>query len=166
MTSSVPPSSPPPLRPVVGVGIVIVREVAGTPEVLLIRRGRPPGEGLWNMPGGKQELGETVREAAAREAREETGVEISGLRLIDVVDAFARQSDGAIEHHWTLVDFRADWAGGEVAAGDDAADARWVPLADLDRYGLWAETLRVIRAGAAMNTEAEPLAGKSGVIAI
>src|SRR5690349_14813106 len=131
MTGSPTLPAAPAQRPIVGVGIVIVREVAGIQEVVLIRRGRPPGQGLWNMPGGKLELGETVRDAAVREAREETGLEIAGLRLIDVVDAYARGDDGAIAYHWTLVDFRADWTGGEVCAGDDALDARWVPLADL-----------------------------------
>ncbi len=122
----------------------------------MIQRGNPPGKGLWSMPGGKQELGETVRETAVREAREETGLEITDLRLIDVVDGCYRLEDGTIENHWTLIEFRADWVAGEIRAGDDAADARWVPLSDLDSYGLWTETARIIRAGAAMGAPIRP----------
>jgi len=61
-----------------------------------------------------------------------------------------------VESHWTLIDFRADWAGGNAVAGSDAADVRWVAMDDLDSYGLWDETLRVIRAGAAMPSPAGP----------
>jgi ADP-ribose pyrophosphatase YjhB (NUDIX family) len=81
---------------------------------------------------------------------EETGVTIAGLKLIDVVDGLMRDADGALERHLTLVDYRADWTGGDVRPGDDAIDARWVPLADLPAYKLWTETTRIILAGAAM----------------
>ncbi|TAL04555.1 MAG: NUDIX domain-containing protein [Rhodospirillaceae bacterium] len=143
-------------KPEVGVGIVILRSNHGCPEVLLIRRGQPPRKGKWSIPGGRQELGETVREAAIREAREETSVEISDLRLIDVVDLVTRGADGTVETHWALVDFRAKWTGGEAIAGSDAADTRWVPLSDLDSYDLWGETLRVIRVGAEMRPADAP----------
>jgi ADP-ribose pyrophosphatase YjhB (NUDIX family) len=135
---------------VVGVGLVILRAGAAEPEVLLIRRGQPPRQGEWSIPGGRQELGETVRETAVREALEETGIAVGNLRLIDVVDAFGRHPDGSLRTQWVLVDFRADCTGGEAVAGGDAAAVAWVPLSDLDRYGLWHETVRVIRDGAAL----------------
>jgi 8-oxo-dGTP diphosphatase len=118
--------------------------------VLLIRRGKPPRAGEWSIPGGRQEWGETVRETAAREIMEETGVRISGLRLLDVVDGIT-QTRGTVTGHWTLVDFRADWAEGEPRPGDDATDAIWAPVTDLARYGLWPETQRIIAAAVALD---------------
>lgn len=128
---------------------MVLRRAAAGVEVLLIKRGKPPRAGEWSIPGGRQEWGETVRETAAREIMEETGVKVSGLRLLDVVDGISR-SGGAVTGHWTLVDFRADWAEGEPRPGDDATEAKWVPLADLPRYGLWSETQRIIAAAVAL----------------
>lgn len=136
-------------RPSVGVGVVVLRRSAAGCDVLLIRRAQPPRQGEWSIPGGRQEWGETVRETAAREVMEETGVAVSNLALLDVVDGIARAPDGAVRGHWTLVDFSADWAGGDPRPGDDAAEAKWVPVADLARYGLWAETARIIAAAVA-----------------
>jgi ADP-ribose pyrophosphatase YjhB (NUDIX family) len=127
--------------------VVIVRPGPAGPEVLLIRRGQPPRLGEWSIPGGRQELGETVRETAVREVLEETGLEIANLRLIDVVDAFGKHPDGTLRTQWVLVDFRADWVAGEPTAGGDAAAAAWVPVAKLGGYGLWSETVRVITEG-------------------
>ncbi len=134
------------IRPTVGAGVVILRAGATGPEVLLIQRGKPPRQGEWSIPGGRQEPGETVREAAIREVQEETALVVGDLRLIDVVDVVG----GASGTQWVLVDFRADWTSGEAVAGGDAAAVQWVPLADLPRYGLWRETVRVIEAGAAL----------------
>lgn len=140
-----------PQRPTIGVGVVVLRPGQTGPEVLLIRRGKPPRQGEWSIPGGKQEWGETLAEAAHREIWEETGVKIADLRLIDVVDGLMRGTDGALTRHLTLVDYRADWVGGEARAGDDAVDARWVPVADISAFKLWSETTRIILAGAAMD---------------
>lgn len=137
-------------KPVVGVGIVVIRKGAEGQEVLLIKRGQAPRLGEWSIPGGKQELGETVRETALREAREETALDVGNLRLIDVVDAFGKHPDGSLRTQWVLVDFRADWLGGDAVAGGDAAAVQWVPLSALPAYGLWDETQRVIMAGAAL----------------
>jgi ADP-ribose pyrophosphatase YjhB (NUDIX family) len=117
--------------------------------VLLIRRGKPPREGRWSLPGGRQRLGETVRETARRELREETGVEAAVTALLDVVDSITRDDDGAIAYHYTLVDFLAEWRVGEARAGGDAAEAVWADPENLDRYELWDETLRLIRLGLA-----------------
>jgi len=132
-----------PNRPLVGVGVVAVKDG----RVLLIRRGKPPGEGRWSLPGGRQRLGETVRETARRELREETGVEAAVTALLDVVDS--RDDDGAIAYHYTLVDFLAEWRAGEVRAGGDAAEVVWADPEDLAPYELWDETLRLIRLGMA-----------------
>lgn len=137
-------------KPSIGVGAVVLRSAPGGAEVLLIRRGKAPRAGEWSIPGGRQEWGETVREAAAREVMEETGVTVSRLRFLEVVDGISR-TDGVVTGHWTLVDFRADWAEGEPRAGDDAIDAKWVPVSELDRYGLWTETQRIIAAALALD---------------
>jgi ADP-ribose pyrophosphatase YjhB (NUDIX family) len=138
-------------KPIIGVGVVVLRKGPHGPEVLLIQRGKPPRQGEWSMPGGKQEWGETLHEAAHREIMEETGVRIANLKLIDVVDGLMRDAGGVLNRHLTLIDYRADWVSGEPRAGDDAQDARWVPLADLSNYRLWSETTRVILAGATMD---------------
>lgn len=132
-----------PNRPFVGVGIVCYRE----DQVLLVRRGKPPVRHAWSIPGGAQELDETVREAARRELAEETGVEADILGLIDVIDSITRDDDGRVRFHYTLVDFAAEWRSGDARPGDDVATTQWTPLAELESLGLWSETLRVIRAG-------------------
>jgi len=130
----------------VGVGIVIIKGR----DVLMIRRGQPPREGEWSIPGGKQELGETVRETAVREALEETGLTIANLRLIDVYDAFGKHPDGTLRTQWTLVDFRADWVAGEPKAGGDAAHAEWMAVERIRGLGLWSETVNAIEAALKM----------------
>jgi len=134
-----------PNRPLVGVGVVAVKDG----RVLLVRRGKPPREGRWSLPGGRQRLGETVRETARRELREETGVEAVVTALLDVVDSITHDDDGAIAFHYTLVDFLAEWRAGEARAGGDAAEAVWADPSDLEPYELWDETLRLIRLGLA-----------------
>jgi ADP-ribose pyrophosphatase YjhB (NUDIX family) len=110
----------------------------------LIKRGKPPRAGSWSLPGGRQKLGETVRDCALRELAEETGVEALVGALVDVVDSMTRDGEGALQYHYTLVDFRADWIAGQPRAGGDAADARWFTEAQLAELDLWAETVRVI----------------------
>ncbi len=134
-----------PNRPLVGVGVVAVKDG----RVLLIRRGKPPRAGAWSLPGGRQRLGETVRETARRELREETGVEAEVTALLDVVDSITRDDDGAIAYHYTLVDFLAEWRDGEARAGGDAVEAVWADPGDLGPYELWDEPRRLIRLGLA-----------------
>jgi len=134
-----------PERPIVGVGVVVWRG----DRFLLIQRGKPPRRGAWSLPGGAQELGETVRETAAREIKEETGVDIEVKGLIDVFDTISRDDEGRIRLQYTLIDFTAEWRGGEPVAGDDAMGVRWVGLDEIDGYRLWKETARAIRMSAA-----------------
>jgi 8-oxo-dGTP diphosphatase len=133
-----------PDRPIVGVGVVVWRG----DEVLLIERGKGPRTGEWSLPGGMQELGETVRETAHREIKEETDIEIDVTDLLDVIDLVRKDGDGRVRFHYTLVDFSAEWRSGEATAGSDAAGVRWVRLDDLDQYRLWDETQRIIRLSA------------------
>ncbi len=135
-----------PDRPYVGVGIVVFRD----DEVLLVERTKPPIRNRWSIPGGAQEIGETVHEAALRELMEETGLEADIIGLIDVVDSITRDQDSRVQFHYTLVDFAAEWRSGEAAAADDVGAVRWVQLADLEAMGLWTETVRIIRRGQSM----------------
>ena len=137
-----------PERPVVGIGTVVFKG----DSVLLIRRGKAPNIGAVSIPGGKQELGETVREAARREVAEETGTDIRVTHLVDVLDAVQRKADGTVAHHYTLIDFMAEWVSGEPCAGSDAADAFWHPLDRLDELRLWSETRRIIDEANRMRT--------------
>jgi ADP-ribose pyrophosphatase YjhB (NUDIX family) len=128
-------------QPRIGVGAVVWKGRS----VLLIQRGKAPRLGEWSIPGGGQMLGETLREAAEREVMEETGVTIRVGDLIDVVDALFRTDDGNLAHHYTLIDFAADYVEGEAVAGDDAAAVAWVDVDALAQFRLWSETERVIR---------------------
>lgn len=133
-----------PDRPYVGVGVVIFRG----DQVLLAQRGKPPRQNSWSIPGGAQEIDETVREAALREVREETSLEIDLLGLVDVVDSINRDADGRVRFHYTLVDFFAEWRSGEATAGDDCPEVCWANLADLDSYNIRTITLEIIHLAA------------------
>jgi 8-oxo-dGTP diphosphatase len=115
-----------PTHPMVGVGVVVVRNGA----VLLVKRGKHPGYGLWAIPGGRVELGERARDAAAREALEECGVVVDVGDVIWVDDAIIRDADGRIEFQYVLVDFVAKYIDGEPACSSDALDLKWVRPAD------------------------------------
>lgn len=130
-----------PERPICGVGVVCFKD----DQVLLVKRAKPPITWEWSIPGGGQELGETTRDAALRELKEETGIDARLIGLIDVIDTVREDDSGRIQFHYTLVDFAAEWVAGEPVADDDVSDARWVPLAEIEDQGLWSETVRVIR---------------------
>ena len=123
-------------RPVPAVGVICFRG----DEVLLIRRGTPPREGEWSLPGGHIEWGERAVDAALRELHEETGCKGEIIGLIDVVDGLIG------DRHYVLIDYAVRWTAGEPTPGDDAREAQFVAAADLPALGLWSETLRVIEA--------------------
>lgn len=134
-------------RPIAAVGIVCLRG----DDVLLVRRGRPPLQDRWSIPGGRIEWGERAIDAALRELREETNVAAEIVGLVDVVDAVMTRSGAESappqDHawgHYVLIDYAARWTGGEPIAGDDAAEARFFSPAEVEGLGLWDETLRVI----------------------
>ncbi len=129
-----------PDRPLVGIGTVMLRPGAA----LLVRRGRPPAQGQWSIPGGAQKLGESAEAAARRELLEETGLEAGPLSLIAHVDSIHRDDAGRVQFHYTILDFAARWQGGAPVAGGDVTAAAFVPYADLAALGLWSEAHRVI----------------------
>ena len=129
-----------PTRPIVGVGTVVL----DGNMVLMVQRGKPPRQGSWSLPGGAQELGETIHEAARREVREETGLEIEIFGLIDVVDSVRPDADDKIEYHYTLIDMAGHAVGGTLMAGGDAQDCRWFTRPEIDAMDIWSETKRII----------------------
>lgn len=133
--------------PIVGVGAVIWN---AHDEIVLIRRGQPPRLGEWSIPGGKLEWGEKVTDGLRREVREETALDVELGGLIDVVDSVSRDEMGAVTRHYVLIDFWVRHVAGELTAGSDAAEARWVPYAALREYPLWTETRRIIETAARM----------------
>src|SRR4029077_20392829 len=121
-----------PDRPIVGVGAVIVDQG----RVLLVKRGSSPLLGEWSLPGGVVELGETLRAAAEREAREETGLIVKAGDVIEVLDRIIPGREGAPQYHYVLIDFLCTLQGGELHAGGDAADVRWAGESELAEYKL------------------------------
>ena len=107
----------------------VIKDAAG--RLLLIRRGHEPGAGLWSLPGGRIEPGETDEQAVAREILEETGLRVACGRLVGTAELPGL--GGAVVD---VRDYLATVTGGELAAGDDAADVRWVTAADLTRLPL------------------------------
>ena len=134
-----------PERPIVGIGVAVLRPGAGAvPEVLLVRRGKPPNLGSWALPGGGQELGETAEQAARREIAEECGLALGPMQLAATVDSIHRDDDGRVRYHYTIIDFAAAWQGDAAVAGDDVSEVAWVAVDALAPYRLWSEAHRVI----------------------
>lgn len=117
-------------QPRLGVGVVLV--VGGA--LLLVRRAHEPYPETWAVPGGRVAWGETLREAAAREAREETGLDVDVGDVVWVGEIIG-PGDPPVWHH-VIVDFAATVAGGTARPGDDAAELRWVPLPDVSSLPL------------------------------
>ena len=130
-----------PARPICGVGVVVQKDDA----VLLIQRGNPPRRGDWGLPGGVVELGETLRDAARREVCEECGIEIALGDLIDTFEVLQRGDAGRLQYHYIIIDFAAEYVGGDVCAASDVLDARWVEYPDLDAFVLPTKTREVIQ---------------------
>ena len=134
-----------PDKPLVGVGAVIVQDG----RVLLIRRGQPPLFGEWSLPGGLLECGETLREAAAREAREETGLVVETVDMLGVYERVIRSDEGRVRYHYVLIDFLCRPLSGELKAGSDAADVGWFTRQDLPALNLAHDASDVVLKGLA-----------------
>ncbi len=128
-----------PDRPLVGVGAVIVQNR----RVVIVERSREPLKGQWSIPGGALEVGETLRQCAAREALEETGLQVEAGEVLDVFDSIYRDPEGRTQYHYVLIDFLCRVVGGELKVGSDAAQARWVSREELGNFKL-AETARKV----------------------
>jgi mutator protein MutT len=118
-----------PEAPLVGVGAVIVEEG----RVLLVQRGRDPMKGHWTLPGGVLEVGESLVDGVVREVREETGLEVEVLELVELLDRIHRE-DGRVRFHYVIADYLCRVTGGELQAASDADAARWVERAEWNSH--------------------------------
>jgi ADP-ribose pyrophosphatase YjhB (NUDIX family) len=129
-----------PELPLVGIGAIIIEG----DRVVLVKRAHPPIQGHWSIPGGVLEVGEMVREAAVREAREETGLIVEPGELLGVYDRVLRDPERRVQYHYVLIDFLCRAIGGELVAASDAADVRWFNREELSALSLAEDTLDVI----------------------
>lgn len=127
--------------PRVAVGAVVFKDE----RVLLVKRGQPPAEDLWAIPGGSVKIGESLQEAAQREILEETGVQIRAVDPIYTFDVIERDAAGKVRFHYVIVDLAADYVMGKPSPGDDAADARWVSAEEFNRLKVSAETVKLLK---------------------
>jgi 8-oxo-dGTP diphosphatase len=147
--SSFPPDEKPtirdrrqyPERPIVGVGGVVI----SSGRALLIKRGHPPLEGQWSIPGGTLEVGETLQEGVRRELAEEAGIDVRVLDLIEVFERIFHDEAGKIQYHFVILDYLCEAVSGEPRAGTDVVEVAWATAAELERYSLTPTATRVIR---------------------
>jgi ADP-ribose pyrophosphatase YjhB (NUDIX family) len=117
-----------PARPFLAVSAAIFRDG----RVLIVRRAQPPAHGLYTLPGGGVELGETLEEAVVREVREETALDVEPVALAGYRQAIVRDGDGRVERHFVILPFAARWRGGEVSLNEELAEWHWLMPAELD----------------------------------
>lgn len=132
-----------PETPLIGVGVIIIEE----DRVALVKRGHPPLQGRWSIPGGVLEIGETLRKATIREALEETGLTIEPGELLGVFERVVPDAEGRMKYHYVLIDFLCRRVSGELQAGDDAEEVRWFRREELHALDLAHETEEVILKG-------------------
>jgi 8-oxo-dGTP diphosphatase len=129
-----------PERPILGVGAIV--EDRG--RVLLVERGQEPLKGVWSLPGGVVEVGESLKNAVRREVREETGLEVEPLAVAEIFERIMPGPDGRTEYHYVVIDYVCKLTGGELRASSDASRAAWAPREDLASYNMTEGTLAVI----------------------
>jgi 8-oxo-dGTP diphosphatase len=134
-----------PDRPLIGVGAIIVENN----RVVVVRRAHEPLKGQWSVPGGVLELGETLHSGAAREALEETGLVIEVGEVLDVFDRIVRDGSGRVQFHYVLIDFLCRRVSGELRAGEDASEARWVTAEELKNFPIADSAQAVLSKGLA-----------------
>jgi ADP-ribose pyrophosphatase len=105
-------------------------------KYLLIKRAAEPDKGLWSVPGGLVEIGEKAVDAAVREAKEETALDVELIETLGVVDKIVKDESGKVKYHFVIIDYLAEPIGGEMYHHDDALDARWINPKDFKKYDL------------------------------
>ena len=129
--------------PLVGVGAIIIENA----RVVLVKRAHAPLKAQWSIPGGVLEVGEMVRQATVREAREETGLIVEPGELLGVYDRVLRDAQQRVQYHYVLIDFLCRRINGELTDAGDAAEARWFTREELPAMNLAEDTLDVIHKG-------------------
>ncbi|MGD0359521.1 MAG: NUDIX hydrolase [Bryobacteraceae bacterium] len=132
-----------PKRPILGVGALIFNRG----RILLIERGKAPMKGYWSLPGGALETGETLEQGIVREVREETGLEVQPVKVLEIFERIIRDAQGVPEYHYVLIDYVCRVTGGFLKAADDASRAAWVAQGKLCTYPITKGTLPVIEKG-------------------
>jgi ADP-ribose pyrophosphatase YjhB (NUDIX family) len=123
------------------VGVAIYNDEG---QLLLVKRGRPPGKGTWGLPGGLIDLGETLEAAAVREVVEEVGLTVAIGGLATTFETILRDDEGRIEYHYVVLEYWARYLGGTAVAEDDAEAVAWVDSTEFDAYGLSARQRKVL----------------------
>ena len=131
-----------PSQPVVAVGAIVFRKN----RVLLVRRGQPPSQGMWAIPGGRVKIGETLQEAAEREILEETGITIQAREPVYTFDYIERDGSELPRFHYVIIDLIAEYIRGIPRAGDDAVEVSWVSADELDHLRVSSKTLSLLKA--------------------
>jgi len=138
-----------PVRPHIGVGVMMIRNINEIPHLLLIKRKYHPDKGYWSIPGGHLDLGEKVQKAAVREAFEETGFKTKISKLAGIIDKIMYDKEGRIEYHYVLINYFVEQIEGDPnqppIADDDALDAKFVPYKELKNYQLTISLIELLK---------------------
>jgi 8-oxo-dGTP diphosphatase len=130
-----------PDKPRVAVGGIVFKDN----RVLLVRRGKPPAEGDWAIPGGSVDLGETLQQAVERELLEETAITVKAKEIAYVFDVISGDPEGRVRFHYVIIDLMADYVSGRPRPGDDVSDARWIAPDELNNLRINSKTLDLLR---------------------
>ena len=133
-----------PTRPYLAVSAAVFRDG----RVLIVRRARPPAHGLYTLPGGGVEVGETLEQAVIREIREETALEIEPVDLVGFRQAIARDATGRVERHFVILPFAARWIGGEIALNEELAEAHWLASPEISGLNTTEGLAQIVAAAA------------------
>jgi 8-oxo-dGTP diphosphatase len=131
-------------------------------RTLLIRRGHPPLEGEWSIPGGTLELGETLLDAVRRELAEETGIEVRVGELVEAFERIFPDGEGQPKYHFVILDYLCQAISGTARAGSDVTDVVWAAESELPRYSLTPTATRVIKKAFQMVQQREGREGSPG----
>ncbi len=132
-----------PDRPLIGVGAIIIDRG----RALVVRRATEPLKGEWSIPGGVLELGETLRTGVVREAKEETGLDVLPIEVLDVYDRIVSDEQGKTRYHYVLIDYLCEVQGGEARAATDVSEVKWITREELETFPIADSAEEVIRKG-------------------